>query len=271
MPKYQLPPLKDATRFEEFICDIFNAIENTNSYTNTDFQTFGVSGQNQKGIDVFSQNSQTVIQCKVKDAYKRADTIRKTLIADIESDLEKSKKIDFTFKRFILASTFRDDSKLQEHLNKIKDEQNLNFSLNYWGWNTLCKYAEDYESILKKYFPEFKPKIKKAPKAELPDGSIGKDLHKKNYMNYLISRYADWKQIELNKKGEKFNYGGFKKSLMKKFKGGSGMNHIPVSMFDELASYLQERIDKTIFGRNRKAKGHRNYSTFEEQIQGIEK
>ena len=53
MAKYQLPPLKDEKLFEEFICDLFNVIENTNTYYNTDFQTFGVKGQNQKGIDNF--------------------------------------------------------------------------------------------------------------------------------------------------------------------------------------------------------------------------
>jgi len=269
MPKYQLPPLKDPTRFEEFICDLLNAIENTNSYINTEFQTFGVKGQNQKGIDVFSQNSKTVIQCKVKDVYKRADAIRKSLFTDIDNDLEKSKELQFVFNRFIFASTFKDDSNIQEYLNKIKEEQNFNFSIHYWGWDTLCKYVEENEILLKKYFPEFKPKNKKPAPAELPEGAIGKDLLRLNYMNYLIKRYAEWKQIELERKGEKFNYGAFNKSIMKKYKGESGMKYIPLVFFVELTAYLQDRIDKTIFGRNRKAQGHRNYSTFEEHKQGI--
>src|SRR5690554_7483113 len=45
MAKYQLPPLKDEKLFEELTCDLFNFIENTNSYENTDFQTFGRNGQ----------------------------------------------------------------------------------------------------------------------------------------------------------------------------------------------------------------------------------
>jgi len=71
MAKYQLPPLKDEKLFEEFICDLFNIIENTNTYNDTDFQTFGVKGQNQKGIDVFSVQTKTVIQCKLKDIRKK--------------------------------------------------------------------------------------------------------------------------------------------------------------------------------------------------------
>lgn len=270
MSKFRLPPLKDATKFEEFICDLFNAIENTNSYTNTEFQIFGVKGQNQKGIDVFSYNSKTVIQCKVKNPFgNRADIIRKTLIADIDSDLEKSKELQFTFNRFIFASTFGDDSNIQEYLNRIQDEQNFNFTIHYWGWETLCNYVEEYEILLNKYFPEFKPKAKKNVPPELPEGAIGKDLSKFNYMNYLLKRYAEWKKFELDRKGEKFNYGAFNKSIMKKFKGESGLKYIPVVLFEELVSYLQGRIDKTVFGRNKKAQGDPNYSTFEKYTQGI--
>ena len=87
MAKYQLPPLKDEKLFEEFICDLFNVIENTNTYNNIDFQIFGVKGQNQKGIDVFSAVTKTVIQCKLKDISKKDETIRKSLIEDIDKDL----------------------------------------------------------------------------------------------------------------------------------------------------------------------------------------
>lgn len=109
----------------------------------------------------------------------------------------------------------------------------------------------------------------KNPKVELPDGAIGKDLAKKNYMTYLIKRYEEWKGIELKKKGEPVEYGIFRGTLMKRYKV-AGINHIPVERFDDLVSYIKDRIDKTTFGRNRKAKSLRNYSTFEEHQQGIE-
>ena len=51
MALYQLPRLKNEKKFEEFICDLFNEIENTNSFQNTEYQNFGVKGQQQKGID----------------------------------------------------------------------------------------------------------------------------------------------------------------------------------------------------------------------------
>ncbi|WP_202966868.1 hypothetical protein [Chryseobacterium sp. Hurlbut01] len=114
MAKYQLPPLKDEKLFEELTCDVFNFVENTTSYVNTDFQIFGVKGQNQKGIDVFSNKTKTVIQCKLKSIGRKDETIRKNLIQDIDADLEKVKELKIEFDKFIFVSTFRDDTQIQE-------------------------------------------------------------------------------------------------------------------------------------------------------------
>lgn len=267
MPKYQLPPLKDEKQFEEFVCELFNIIENTNSYDNTDFQIFGVKGQNQKGIDILSTTNQTVIQCKLKDIRGKDNIIRQNLINDINDTLDKVLDLNFTFNRLIIASTFRDDAPLQEYVNQIKQEKEHKFNIYYYGWDTLSKHAELHESILKKYFPQFK--IKKPKQIiELPEGALGKDLYKKNYVTYLIKKYGDWKQIELDKTAEKFNWASINKHLMNKYKA-AGINFIPVVYFNDLVVYLQDRINKTAFGRNRKAKGVKNYSSFEEHISGL--
>lgn len=264
MAKYQLPPIKDERVFEELTCDLFNFVENTNSYENTDFQTFGVKGQNQKGIDVFSSKTKTVIQCKLKSLGRKDDTIRKNLIEDINNDLEKAKGLKIEFDRFIFTSTFRDDAQIQEYLNQLRKEQSLSFHLYYWGWDTITKHIEQSDILLHKYFAKFirKPKPVK-PKLELPDGALGKDLLKKNYIDHLKKRYGDFKQTELTRKGEKFNWGGFTKSLSDRYKS-AGINYIDVRHFDDLVSYLQKRIDGTIMGKVNKSKGIKNYSTFEE-------
>lgn len=269
MSKYQLPPLKDEKLFEYFVCDIFNFIENTDTYFNSDFQIFGVKGQKQKGIDILSLRNQTVIQCKLKDTKQRSDSIRKTLIQDINTDLENVKELDFSFKRFIFASTFRDDTKIQEYLVKLQEEQNLPFSIYYWGWDTLCRHMEENGTLLEKYFPQFISKPKAKSKPELPENALGKDLLKKNYINYLIKRYGNWKQFELDRADEKFNWASFNKHIMNKYRA-SGINYIHISHFNTLVLYLKERIDKTIFGKNNIAKGRRNYSSFDEHMKGIE-
>ncbi len=269
MAKYQLPPLKDEKLFEELTCDVFNFVENTTSYVNTDFQIFGVKGQNQKGIDVFSNKTKTVIQCKLKSIGRKDETIRKNLIQDIDADLEKVKELKIEFDKFIFVSTFRDDTQIQEHLNQLQKELNLPFYLYYWGWDTISNHLEQSESLLHKYFPKFIKKTKSVkPKLELPDGALGKDLLKKNYIDYLKKRYGDWKQIELNKKGEKFNWATFTISLSKRHKA-SGINFIDVQYFDDLVIYLQGRIDGTIMGKVNISKGIKNYSAFEESTSDL--
>jgi hypothetical protein len=263
MAKYQLPPLKDEKLFEELTCDLFNFVENTLSYENIDFQTFGVKGQNQKGIDDFSTKTKTVIQCKLKSIGRKDDIIRKNLIQDINADLEKARDLRIDFEKFVFVSTFRDDTQIQEYLNQIKKERELPFHLYYWGWDTITKYIEQSEPLLHKYFSKFVKKSKPAkPKIELPDGALGKELSKKNYVDYLKKRYGDWKQIELDKKGEKFNWAAFTISLSKRYKA-SGINYIDVRYFDDLVMYLKSRIDGTIMGKVNKSKGIKNYSIFE--------
>ncbi|RZK40318.1 MAG: endonuclease [Pedobacter sp.] len=273
MALYQLPRLKNEKKFEEFICDLFNEIENTDSFQNTEYQNFGVKGQQQKGIDIFSAKTKTVIQCKLKDIAKKDEIIRKSLIEDIHSDLKKAFDLQFEISRFIFVSTFRDDSQLQEFTSKLQAEARLPFPIHYWGWDTLSKYAEQYESILLKYFPKLIPKSPKSPKKPaimLPEGSLGLDLYKKNYIAYLSRRYGDWKQFQFDHQGngEKFNWASHNRSLMNRYHA-SGINYIPVDYFDDLAEYLRGRIDKTIFGKSQQSKGRRNYSTFEEHMQGI--
>jgi hypothetical protein len=267
MANFQLPPLKNAETFEHFVCDLFNCIEKTNSYIS--YQLFGVKGQDQKGIDVFSQITKTGIQCKLKDVRAKDDVIRKKLIVDIEDTLEKIKNLNFKFERVIIASTFRDDSQIQEFLNQFHSERNYDFSIYYWGWDTLTNYAENESEILDKYFSKFIKKPNKASKSELPDGAIGKNLEMKNYFDYLRRKYGDWKQMELTKSNEKFNWASFNKHLMNKYRV-AGIYHIPISKFDDVVLYLQKRIDGTIFGKNRKSKGNKNDSNFNESIDGKE-
>jgi hypothetical protein len=152
MAQYQLPPLKNDKEFEEFICDLFNEIENTSSYQNTDFQTFGVQGQKQSGIDILSPKTKTVIQCKVKDLRKHDQVIRNSLIQDFNTELQNAFQSGMTFERFILASTFRDDTHIQRHATILREELKTPVTFYYWGWDTLSRYAEQHDSIIAKYF-----------------------------------------------------------------------------------------------------------------------
>lgn len=153
MPKFQLHPLKDEKLFEEFTCDLFNAIDSHATQVPGDYQIFGVKGQNQGGIDIYSGKRTTAIQCKLKDIRKKDDQIRQQLKVDILTDVEKARKLNLEISGFIIASTFRDDTLLQEFAHQIKAGLQLPFEVYYWGWDTLTRHAEQHNPILNKYFP----------------------------------------------------------------------------------------------------------------------
>jgi hypothetical protein len=50
MAEYQLPPLKNERKFEEFICDLFNETEKAEGSDHIQQQLLGVKGQQQKII-----------------------------------------------------------------------------------------------------------------------------------------------------------------------------------------------------------------------------
>lgn len=162
MPKFQLPPLKDEKLFEEFTCDLFNTIGDQVKPEPGDYQIFGVKGQNQRGIDIYSSKRTTAIQCKLKDIRKKDDQIRQQLKVDILTDVEKARKLNLEISRFIVASTFRDDTLLQEFVHQLKAGLQLPFEVYYWGWDILTRHAEQYSNILTKYFPHVDEQQKQA-------------------------------------------------------------------------------------------------------------
>ena len=101
---------------------------------------------------------------------------------------------------------------------------------------------------------------RKSVKLNPPTGSIGSSLYHRNYIRYLIDRYHEFKKVEVGREGMKYPvfYGAIKRTF------GAKWDMVPLEKFDNLSLYIQSRIEKTIFGRNRKSKGHRIYSTFEE-------
>ena len=122
-------------------------------------------------------------------------------------------------------------------------------------------------------FPSSGKKVRK-PKINYPIDSIGADLKKKNYLDYLIRRYYEYRQADksfgASGHATKFHYSEIHTSIAKIFKAKTFF--IPIHRFDEVCLYVQSRIDKTILGRNNKSKGIKNYSGHQEYLleQGYE-
>jgi hypothetical protein len=100
---------------------------------------------------------------------------------------------------------------------------------------------------------------------EPPTGTIAADRDKRNYAKYLIGRYFEFKKADHSI--EQVNYPRFYKAIQRQFKGK--WDFIPEERFDDLVSYLQSRIDKTILGKNQRARGHSTYRTFDDFLAGM--
>lgn len=101
----------------------------------------------------------------------------------------------------------------------------------------------------------------KSVKQKYPEGCIGFETVKANYVGHLIKRYNEYKEYEIGK----VNYAMFNGHLKKQYKIGPTRTiyNLPTEKFEELISYIHKRIDSTKLAKI-KGKGHKNYSTFEE-------
>jgi len=100
---------------------------------------------------------------------------------------------------------------------------------------------------------------------EYPDGSIGADLLRRNYIRYLTERYFRFREADASfgpKAVRRFSYAVLFKNIETRFKAPTYF--IPTARFDELVDFLHQRLEATILGKRNRAKGQRNYETFDE-------
>jgi hypothetical protein len=97
-----------------------------------------------------------------------------------------------------------------------------------------------------------------------PQGSIGADLMKRNYVRYLVERYNRFREADssFGRAKTRFSYAFIFKRIEAEFKAPTYF--IPVEQFGKLVEYLQSRIDQTILGKRNHALGRQNYETFDE-------
>lgn len=187
-----LPAFNDDVIFEHFIAHYFNELENCNSY-----KRFGRLGQDQHGLDVYSINKKTVIQCKVKTKFgKNPNSIRKKLIGELNSDFKKftlyNKENNLSYNRFIFATTFGSDTLITTECSKLS---NNNITVEYWSWDDLKNQMPN--KTFESYFNELIPYLQNNVSSEIFDLDNGnKFVFDKNaplinqlfdYFKYLFS------------------------------------------------------------------------------------
>lgn len=134
-----------SSTFQDFVVDLFNAKENTNTYA-----IWGRHGQKQNGIDVFSAEQGTIIQCKYKN--DSSTKTKQQLKAEIEEEVKKAIGSGVKFNHFILTSTYPHDVELQHFAISLRDAKEYKFNISYVGWDELKKWTIQQPVLLNRYF-----------------------------------------------------------------------------------------------------------------------
>lgn len=104
--------------------------------------------------------------------------------------------------------------------------------------------------------------LKKNVTISAPQGTVSSSINHKNYVKYLIDRYHEFKAADVGKGNVKYPI--FYNAIKREF--GAKWDMISLSKFPELCSFIQNRIDKTILGKNQKSKNIKRYSSHEEYL-----
>ncbi|EAT59669.1 tetratricopeptide repeat protein [Chlorobium ferrooxidans] len=150
---YQLSPLLDEYVFEKLVRDILRRV-----YDDPGIECFGRKGQSQYGIDGFSsEKSGVTFQCKLKDTRFRDDgSLRDILSVEMENELVKTQGLQSKVTRFIFASTFKNDSHLQQKAQSLSRDT---LTVEYWGWDTITEKLWRYrDELLPTYYPDIPAK-----------------------------------------------------------------------------------------------------------------
>jgi len=104
---------------------------------------------------------------------------------------------------------------------------------------------------------------KRSVRVTHPLGSIGANVSMKSYIDYLITKYYDFRKADRSY-GRKtnFSYAVIHKNIQRNF--GAKTFFLPEDSFRGLVKYLCERIDQTIQGKRNRKKGISNYHSFED-------
>jgi hypothetical protein len=101
--------------------------------------------------------------------------------------------------------------------------------------------------------------------ASYPEGCIGANLAKRNYVKYLVERYNHFREADARfGRATYFHYSVLFKNIETTFKAPTYF--IPESRFEELVDYLHHRVDNTIPGRVNNKRGIPNYESFDEYV-----
>ena len=105
----------------------------------------------------------------------------------------------------------------------------------------------------------------RTPRTAHPQGSVGADLRKKGYIDYLLTRYFEFRRADKSYGTKRpFSYAEIHRTIQSEF--GHKTFFMPVEFFERLGKFLQARIDRTILGRNNSSRCVANYHSYDEHL-----
>lgn len=134
--------------FENLIADLYNIKEATNTYI-----IYGRHGQKQYGIDIYSTETKTGIQCKFKNGNQQRKTVKAIIIKELEEEFISFYNSDIPFEHFILASNFPHDTEIQNVAIKLSKKYGK--SVSYIGKEVIKNDLVKYPVVANKYFGRF--------------------------------------------------------------------------------------------------------------------
>ncbi len=105
----------------------------------------------------------------------------------------------------------------------------------------------------------------RAPRTKHPEGSIGADVRKKGYIDYLLARYRKFREADsYYGRRDKYSPSEIHKTIQSVF--GYLTFFMPVEFFPKLVDFLQWRIGRTIQAQRNTSRGIPSFHSYEEHL-----
>lgn len=260
MSRYHYPVPADEVHFEELVLDLFNAEYKTDS-----FELYKHRGNNQYGIDLFSRPSGIVVQCKKKDPARKEADVRNELLAELRECVTKAQGLPFDFKSFVLATTSKKYSALQDLAIELSSK--YPFSVRFMAWTEIERLLNHHAGVRQRHFPGFvrpagrsrsdstvlpgqeEPEKQRSARREPIPGTIGRNPTLKASIQTLFNRLGDERAKRFGKSAFIVMYKNFKTDFGIKSQPWTCIWDWPEATAPTIRRYLEEKYMNTIAGR----------------------
>ena len=141
------------------------------------------------------------------------------------------------------------------HGQRATRQSSAAVSVNITGSNFRGDIAQNITKIV----------TQRPPRTAHPADSLGADIRKKGYIDYLLTQYFEFRKADRSFGDRRpFSYAEIHTTIQREF--GHKTFFMPTDFFERLVKFLQGRIDRTILGRNNSSQSIPNYHSYEKHL-----